>query len=138
MNQIIEITPLTMKRLLNYQRVTENNAHTANKHQWIDMTLENMRHAEKTRQAANHIRATVAYAGYLFKVQNQLTGYRQTYCDGHLHNALVALMDELAIAVDMVIVDDIKEAEATESENQIVHAGPHRRPLYLVASNGHA
>lgn len=138
MNQIIEITPLTMKRLLNYQRVTENNAHTANRHQWIDMTLGNMCHAEKTRQAASHIRATVAYAGYLFKVQNQLTGYRQTYCDGHLHNALLALMGELAIAVDMVIVDDIKAAKVANRENQFVHAGPHRRPLHLVVSNGYA
>ena len=46
-------------------------------------------------------------------------------------------MDELAIAVDMVIVDDVKEAEDANSENQFVHTGPHRRSLYLVASNSH-
>jgi hypothetical protein len=54
---------LTMKRLLKYQRVTENNAYTANRHQWIDMTTENMHYSEKTRQAAGHIRTTVADAG---------------------------------------------------------------------------
>jgi hypothetical protein len=103
--QIIAISQITMKRLLNYQRVTENNANATNKRQWIETTLENMRKAEESRQTAAQIGATVAYAGYLFRVQNKMSNYRLPDCDGLLHNALVDLMNTLDIPVDMVAVD---------------------------------
>ena len=106
MFQIIAISRITMKRLLNYQRVSENNANAANTRQWTRMTLENMRKAEQTRQIAVRIGATVAYAGYLFRVQNKMSHSRGTDCDGHLHNALVELMNSLGIAVEMVTIDD--------------------------------
>ena len=134
MNQIIEITQLTMRRLLNYQRVTENNASTANRRQWVDMTLETMRHAQKTGQTASHIRATVDYAGYLFRVQNNLTAYRPFYADGHLHNALVNLMNTLAIPIDMVDLEDCVQ-DNTKGNNPVEPVATPRTPLVLVASN---
>lgn len=48
----------------------------------------------------------MAYAGYLFRVQNNLNHFRVSYCDGHLHNALLKLMHTLGIPVEMVTVDD--------------------------------
>lgn len=134
MNQIIAITQLSMRRLLNYQRVTENNANAANRRQWVDMTLETMQHAEKTGQTASHIRATVDYAGYLFRVQNNMTAYRPFYADGHLHNALVALMNELAIPVDMVAVEDCVQDD-TKGKKTVGPVETPRTPLVLVASN---
>jgi hypothetical protein len=124
-----------MKRLLNYQRVTENNANAANRRQWVEMTLERMRDAEKTGQLASHIRATVDYAGYLFRVQNKMTVYRPFFADGYLHNALAKLMNTLAIPVDLValaddVADDINGTRPAES----VRAP--RQPLVLIASNG--
>lgn len=136
LNQIIAITQLTMRRLLNYQRATENNANTANKRQWLEMTLETMRNAEKTRQLASHIRATVDYAGYLFRVQNKMTAYRPFYSDGHLHNALVKLMNTLAITIDMVGVDDCVDITINSAVPvQPVDKTP-RKPFYLIAFNG--
>lgn len=95
-----------MRRLLNYQRVTENNARAANRHQWMKMNLENMRAAEKTHKTAAYIETVVAYAGYLFRVQNEMTHYRPSYYDGHLHNSLVDLLNTLGIPVEMVVVQD--------------------------------
>lgn len=105
LNEIIAISQVTMKRLLNYQRVTQNNAKAANKRQWMKMTLENMQKAEKSRQAAAQIGAAVAYAGYLFRVQNKIINYRATECDGLLYNALIDLMNRMDISVEMVAVD---------------------------------
>jgi hypothetical protein len=105
LNQIIAISQITMKRLLNYQRVTENHAKAANRRQWIDMTLENMHKAEESGQAAAQIGAAVAYAGYLFRVQHNITNYRASECDGHLYNALIKLMNKLNITVEMVAVN---------------------------------
>lgn len=134
MNQIIAISQLSMRRLLNYQRVTENNANSANRRQWVDMTLETMQHAEKTGRKASHISATVDYAGYLFRVQNNMTAYRPFYADGHLHNALVALMNELAIPVGMVSVEDCTRVDPKRN-NPVGPAVTPRTPLVLVASN---
>lgn len=106
MVQVISISQITMKRLLNYQRVTENQAKAASKRQWIDMTPQNMHAAEETRQTAARISAAVAYAGYLFRVQNQMTHYRASYCDGPLHNGLVELLTTLNIPIDLIAVDD--------------------------------
>lgn len=105
LQQIIAISQITMKRLLNYQRVTEKKANMANKHQWIKMTLENMRKAEETRRTAMQINAAVSYAGYLFRVQNNMSHYHTNDCEGLLHNSLVTLMNRLDIAVEMVAVD---------------------------------
>lgn len=111
MLQIIAITQLTMKRLLNYQRVTEKDANAANKRQWMAMTLDNMRKADARRQAAAHIGAMVAYAGFLFRVQNKTAAYRTLYGEGLLHNGLVALMNTLNIPVNMVGIDDMVPAD---------------------------
>lgn len=45
-----------------------------NKRQWLEMTLENMHKAEESRQTAVQIGATVAYAGFLFRVQTLIGG----------------------------------------------------------------
>jgi hypothetical protein len=105
LDEIIAISQITMKRLLNYQRVIENNATAANKRQWMEMTLENMRRAEKSRQRAALIGAAVAYAGYLFRVQNRITAFRASDGDGLLYNALIELMNRLDITIEMVPVD---------------------------------
>jgi hypothetical protein len=107
LDEIIAISQITMKRLLNYQRVIENNAKAANKRQWMEMTLENMRKAEESRQAAELIGATVAYAGYLFRVQHKMMNYRASDNDGLLYNALIELMNRLNISVEMVAVDEL-------------------------------
>jgi hypothetical protein len=126
-----------MRRLLNYQRVNENRANTASKRQWVDMTLETMRNAERTRQISSHIRATVDYAGYLFRVQNKMAAYQPFYADGYLHNALVELLNTLAITVDMVGVDDCVDGTINSTGPvQSVDAAP-RKPLYLIASTVH-
>jgi hypothetical protein len=106
MVQVVSISQITMKRLFNYQRVTENRASAAGKRQWIDMTPQNMRAAEDTRQTAARISAAVAYAGYLFRVQNQMTHYRASYCDGPLHNTLIELLNTLNIPIDLISVDE--------------------------------
>jgi hypothetical protein len=103
--ETIAISLITMKRLMNYQRVTENKARAANNRQWRKMTLETMHKAEETRQTAAHIGATVAYAGYLFRVQNKMSACLPSHCDGPLFNALVELMNTLDIPVEMIAVE---------------------------------
>ena len=105
MHQVIIITPTTMKRLLNYQRVVENEAKTADKTQWMKMTPENMRRSEAGRQKAERIDAIVAYAGMLFRIQNKMMPFRSLHGDDLLHNMLVELMHELRIPVEWGAVD---------------------------------
>jgi hypothetical protein len=105
LDEIIAISHITMKRLLNYHRVVEIKAKAANKRQWMEMTLENMRKAAKSRQRADLIGATVAYAGHLFRVQKKTVAYRASDCDGLLYNTLIELMNRLGITVETVAVD---------------------------------
>lgn len=105
MYQTVAITPVTMKRLMNYQRVIEREANAANERQWRKMSAENMRLFEVARQEAERLGAIVAYAGFLFRVQNNLIPYRVLPNEYRLHNALVELMNELSIHVVMVEVD---------------------------------
>jgi hypothetical protein len=114
MYQTVAITPVTMKRLLNYQRVIEKEADAANIRQWRKMTTENMQMSTAARQAAERLGAVVAYAGFLFRVQNNLISYRVLPGEFHLHNELVELMNELSIPVAMVAVDVAENDEACE------------------------
>jgi hypothetical protein len=107
MNQTIEITMVTMKRLLNYQRVIDRQADTANRHRWQSMTTENMRRYECASQKARHLDAIVAYAGFLFRVQNNLISYTALHGEYLLHNGLVELMKELDIPIEIVAVEDV-------------------------------
>ena len=111
MYQTIAITPMTMKRLMNYQRVVEREAEAANVRQWRSMTAENMRLSEAARKNAERMGAAVAYAGFLYRVQNNLASYRVLPSEHHLHNELVDLMNELGIRIAMVTVD-VSENEA--------------------------
>ena len=105
MYQTVAITPVTMKRLMNYQCVVERKANAANERQWQKMTAENMRLFEVVRIETERLRAIVTYAGFLFRVQNCLVPYRVFPFEYRLHNALVELMNVLSIPVLMIAVN---------------------------------
>ena len=105
MRQMIELSQLTMKRLINYQRVVENQARSADRRQWTKMKLDNMNRSEAARKRAARMGAIVAYSGCLFRIQNKMPPYRQFREDVQLHNGLVELMDELNIPTSFVNVD---------------------------------
>jgi len=102
MGQIIEITPLTLKRLLNYQRVVDNETQRAEKVQWIEMTLDRMQEYQAARQKSDHVGAVAAYAGFLFRVETGAMAYRTLYGEPFLMNALVEVLGELKIPVRLV------------------------------------
>ena len=133
MQEIVAITPVTMKRLLNYQRVVQNQANTANRRQWIEMTLETMRLAEETRQMVAHIDGAVAYAGDLFRLQNQMAPFNRLHGDYRLHNALVAVIKTLGIAVEWIVVD-IPEVVGRQTPCPAIHDHGERPYLHLVQS----
>jgi hypothetical protein len=102
MSQIVEITPLTLKRLLNYQRVVDNETQRAEKIQWIEMTLDRMQEYQAARHKSDHVGAVVAYAGFLFRVETGAMAYRALYGEPFLSNALVEVLGELNITVKLV------------------------------------
>lgn len=102
MRKLIAITPLTLKRLLNYQRVVDNEAHRAEKAQWIEITLERMEEYQAARQRLDHVAAVAEYAGYLFRVESGEMAYRTFYGEPFLINALVEILDELRIPVKLI------------------------------------
>jgi hypothetical protein len=104
MGQLIEITPLTLKRLLNYQRIVDNETQRAEKIQWIEMTLERMQAFQASRMKSDHVGAVVAYAGFLFQVETGAMAYRYIYGEPFLSNALVEVLGELRIPVRLVNV----------------------------------
>jgi hypothetical protein len=105
MLQMKVISQITMRRLLNYQRVVENEARAAARLQWKKMTLDSMRRAEAASQKSVHIRAIVAYAASLFRIQNNMPSYRPFHEDYLLHNGLVELMNELRIPIKSISID---------------------------------
>jgi hypothetical protein len=104
MGQLIEVTPLTLKRLQNYQRVVDNETQRAEKLQWIEMTLDRMRECQDARQKSDHIGAVAAYAGFLYRVETGATAYRPLYGEPFLMNALVEVLGELRVPVRLVDV----------------------------------
>ncbi|NIQ96438.1 MAG: hypothetical protein GWO11_05195 [Desulfuromonadales bacterium] len=112
MPEIIEITPVTLKRLLNYQRVVDNSLKKAAKDQWIDMTLEKMETCHAARQKAGHVNTASAYADFLFRVQNGLMPYRTLSGEFLLRNALVELLGELDIPVTFIRVPNANTQHA--------------------------
>ena len=102
MMRIIEITPLTLKRLLNYQRVVDNEARRAQKLQWIELTQDRMQEYQAARRKLDHVGAVAEYAGYLFRVQNGEMAHRTFYGEPFLVTALVEILDELRIPVKLV------------------------------------
>ncbi len=105
MVRIIEITPVTLKRLQNYRRVFDNEMEKAQKLQWMEMTLERMQAFETARERAEQVGAVATYAGFLFRVRTGAMAYRELYGEPLLANALVELLRELGIAVNMVCLD---------------------------------
>lgn len=102
MGRLVEITPLTLKRLLNYQRVVDNATQKAQQVQWIEMTLERMQEYQDARQRSDHLAAVTAYAGFLFQVETGVTDYRALYGEPFLANALLRVLGELNIPVNLV------------------------------------
>jgi len=107
MGQLIEITPLTLKRLLNYLRIVDNETRRAEKLQWIEMTLDRMQEYQAARQKSDHLGAVAAYAGFLFRVETGIMDYRTLYGEPFLSNALVKVLGELNIPVNLVSVPDV-------------------------------
>lgn len=105
MYQTIAITTVTMKRLLNYQRVAEREANAAARLQWRQMTPENMQRFETARKRSERLSAIVVYAGFLFRVQNRLVAYTAFPDEYLLHNELVNLLNELRIPLKMIATE---------------------------------
>lgn len=129
MYQTIAITLVALRRLLNYQRVCQNRMKAANKRQWIDMTRGNMLQSEAEKQKSERTCAVAAYAGFLYRVQNQMMPYRALPNEYLLHNALVQLMEELKIPIHMVDVEssdrDASRADSIKEEVTQSHVKEH-------------
>ncbi len=104
MRQIVEITPVTLKRLQNYGQVAENKTKIAHKKQWMSMTLESMQEYQEALKHSDHAAAVVGYASFLFRVQNGMTPPRILYGEQLLRNTLVHLLKELNISIVLVEV----------------------------------
>lgn len=102
--QIVEITPVTLRRLRNYGQVAENKTKMAHKKQWMTMTLESMQEYQETLKYSDRASAVVGYASFLFRVQNGMTPPRILYGEQLLRNTLVHLLKELHIPIVLVDV----------------------------------
>ncbi|APG28832.1 hypothetical protein A7E78_13935 [Syntrophotalea acetylenivorans] len=111
MRQIVEITPVTLRRIRNYGQVAENKTKMAHKKQWMSMTLENMQEYQETLKHSDNASAVVGYASFLFRVQNGMTPPRILYGEQLLRNTLVHLLKELHIPI--VLVDVVEEEHET-------------------------
>jgi len=99
---VVEITETTLKRLVNYEAVVRKEQMEAERRQWQVMTLEVMQAAEKAGARARHLRAIVAYADYLHRLQCGEDQTRYIYGEPMLSKGLVELLRELAIELRMV------------------------------------
>ena len=102
--QIVEITPVTLRRLRNYGQVAENKTKMAHKKQWMTMTLESMQEYQAFLKNSDRASAVVGYASFLFRVQNGMTTPRILYGEQRLRNTLVHLLKELHIPIVLVEV----------------------------------
>jgi len=98
---MIEITETTLRRLDNYQAVTQRELQEADRQQWRTMTLEVMQAAEKAKTRARHVAAAVANARYLHLCQIGQEQFRAIYGEPLLSQALRALLEELCIVQRM-------------------------------------
>jgi hypothetical protein len=114
MRQMIEITPMTLKRLQNYHQVVDNELKKAHKLQWMEMTLDRMKEYQEVLHRADHVGAAVGYASFLFRVQNGMTPARILYGEQVLRNTLLELMKMLRISVVMIAVTE-EEPETANS-----------------------
>lgn len=104
MRQIVEITPVTLRRLRNYGQVAESKTKMAHKKQWMTMTLESMQEYQEALKHSDRASAVVGYASFLFRVQNGMTPPRILYGEQMLRNILVHLLKELHIPIVLVEV----------------------------------
>jgi len=113
--QIVEITPVTLKRLRNYQQVAENKMKMAHKKQWMTMTVDSMQEYQQALKHSDHASAVVGYASFLFRVQNGMTPPRILYGEQLLRNSLVSLMKELHIPIVLVKVPVVEHEAVVTS-----------------------
>lgn len=106
MRQMLEITPLTLKRLRNYGQVVENSTKLAHKKQWMTMTLESMQEYQRVLKTSDHAAAVVGYASFLFRVQQGMAAPRALYGEQVLANSLVKLLTELQVPIVMIEVPE--------------------------------
>ena len=99
---VVEITKTTLKRLVNYEAVVRKEHQEAEQLQWRVMTLEVMQAVEKAGARARHLRAVVAYADYLHRLQHGEDRSRYIYGEPLLSKGLVGLLKELSIELKMV------------------------------------
>lgn len=104
--KIIEITPVTLRRLRNYGQVADNKTKIAHKKQWKAMTLESMQEYQELLKYSDRASAVVGYASFLFRVQNGMTPPRIIYGEQLLRNMLVHLLKELHIPIVLVEVPE--------------------------------
>lgn len=104
MRQIVEITPVTLRRIRNYGQVAENTMKMAHKKQWMTMTLESMQEYQEALKYSDRASAVVGYASFLFRVQNGMTPPRILYGEQMLRNTLVHLLKELHIPIVLIAV----------------------------------
>jgi len=108
--QIVEITPVTLRRLRNYGQVAENKTKMAHRKQWMTMTLESMQEYQEALKHSDRASAVVGYASFLFRVQNGMMPPRILYGEQMLRNTLVHLLKELHIPIVLVEVPVDKHA----------------------------
>jgi len=99
---VIEITKTTLKRLINYEVMTQKESDAAIKLQWRVMTLEIMQAAETAQIRARQVSSIVAYARYLHRVQRGQDNTRYIYGEPLLSKALAKVLDELLIETRLV------------------------------------
>lgn len=104
MRKIVEITPVTLRRLRNYGQVAENKTKMVHKKQWMTMTLESMQDYQEVLKDSDFASGVVGYASLLFRMQNGLTPPRILYGEQLLRNNLVHLLKELHIPIVLVEV----------------------------------
>ena len=61
MRRIVEITPVTLKRLRNYQQVAESKMKMAHKKQWMTMTHDSMQEYQAALKHSDHVSAVVTF-----------------------------------------------------------------------------
>lgn len=99
---VIEITKTTLRRLINYETMTQKESDDAVKLQWRVMTLEVMQAAETAQVRARQVSSVVAYARYLHRIQCGQDNTRYIYGEPLLSKALAKVLDELLIEPKLV------------------------------------
>jgi hypothetical protein len=116
------ITDTVLKRLVNYEKVMRQQLRTAEKRQWIDMTLHNMQEYATIKARSQAAFATAGYGLYLYKVQKGLRKTASVYGEPLLHNSLLKLLEEWHVPVRFVECPDEAEEGCSNGWSGIANA----------------